>query len=243
VSRNGDTLPIGLLGVPEFLGMKKIIKLRPKAIVLDMDGVIVDSMPYHFISWYEALRPLGVRVSAFEVYQREGERWEKSLKGFLRQGGIRPAPSVMKKVFIQRQKIFRRYFKRTLFSGVEEFLRCLKNKGYKLSIVTGTPMPQLKKILPDRIQSLFDTIVTGDLVKKGKPHPDPFLKAAADLGLRPSQCLVIENAPLGIRSAKAAKMFCAAITTSLPKEYLQMADVVVDKLEDITGLIEKSCKL
>lgn len=104
-------------------------------------------------------------------------------------------------------------------------------------------MPQLKKILPDRIQSLFDTIVTGDLVKKGKPHPDPFLKAAADLGLKPSQCLFIENASLGIRLAKAAKMFCAAITTSLPKEYLQMADVVVDKLEDITGLIEKSCKL
>ena len=144
---------------------------------------------------------------------------------------------------MERQKIFRKYFRRRLFSGVDEFLRCLKNKGYLLAIVTGTPMPQLKKILPAKIQFLFDTIVTGDLVKKGKPYPDPFLKAAKDLNLKPSQCLVIENAPLGIRSAKAARMFCVAITTSLPKEYLQMADVVVDKLEDITGLIEKSCKI
>ena len=208
-----------------------------------MDGVIVDSMPYHFIAWYEALRPLGVRVSAFEVYKREGERWEKSLKDFLRMGNIDPAPSVMKKVFLERQKIFRRYFKRTLFGGAEEFLRCLKGKGYLLAIVTGTPMSQLKKILPKRVRVLFHTIVTGDLVKKGKPHPEPFLKAVRNLGLKSSQCLVIENAPLGIRSAKSAKMFCVAITTSLPKEYLSMADVIVDKLEDITGLIEKTCKI
>jgi beta-phosphoglucomutase len=218
-------------------------KIKPQAIIFDMDGVIVDSMPYHFLAWYEALRPLGVRVSAFEVYKREGERWDKSLKDFLRMGRIKPAPSMMKKTFISRQKIFRKYFKRTLFSGVEEFLRCLKKKGYILAIVTGTPMSQLKKILPLRVQSIFDTIVTGDLVKRGKPHPEPFLKAAKNLGLKPSQCLVIENAPLGIRSAKAAKMFCVAITTSLPKEYLQMADVVVDKLEDITSLIEKNCKI
>jgi beta-phosphoglucomutase len=219
------------------------IKKQPRAIIFDMDGVIVDSMPYHFLAWYEAMRPLGVRVSAFEVYAREGQRWEKSLKDFLRQAGINPSPSVMKKVFVKRQKIFRRYFKRAIFSGVGEFLRCLKNKGYLLAIVTGTPMPQLNKILPRKIKSFFDVIVTGDIVKRGKPHPEPFLKAARNLGLKPSECLVIENAPLGVASAKAAGMFCVAITTSLPKEYLQMADVVVDRLEEVTGLIEKSCKI
>ena len=62
--------------------MKKL-KIRPRAIVFDMDGVIVDSMPYHFIAWYEALRPWGVRVSCFEVYAQEGERWETTLKGLL----------------------------------------------------------------------------------------------------------------------------------------------------------------
>ena len=215
-------------------------KFKPAAIILDMDGVIVDSMPYHFIAWYEALSPLGIRVSAFEVYQREGERWDKSLKDFLIQGGIKPTSSVMRKVFLKRQIIFRRYFKRKLFSGVEEFLRGLKNKGYLLAIVTGTPMPQLVKILPLRIRGLFDTVVTGDLVRRGKPHPEPFLKAAANLNLKPSECLVIENAPLGIRSAKSAKMFCVAVTTSLPKGYLRMADVVVNKLQDISSLIEKS---
>ena len=49
--------------------MKKI-KFKPKAIIFDMDGVIVDSMPYHYIAWYEALRPWGIRVTAFDVYEK-----------------------------------------------------------------------------------------------------------------------------------------------------------------------------
>jgi beta-phosphoglucomutase len=104
-------------------------------------------------------------------------------------------------------------------------------------------MDELKEILPLRIYNLFDYAVTGDHVKRGKPHPDPYLKAAKGLGLRPRECIVVENAPLGIESAKRAGMFCVALTTSLPREYLKRADVVVDSLEDITGIIDKSCRL
>ena len=80
-------------------------------------------------------------------------------------------------------------------------------------------------------------------VKKGKPHPEPYLKAAEALSLKPAQCLVVENAPFGIESAKRAGMFCVAVATSLPKEYLKGADTVVDELSQITGIIEKSCKV
>jgi len=207
-------------------------------VIFDMDGVLVDSMPYHFIAWYEALQPLGIRVSAFEVYEREGERWEKSLRDFISQGGLKPTPELMRKVFLRRRRIFSKYFKRTIFSGAEECLRALKDKGLMLGIVTGTPMPQLKRILPRKIQCYFDAIVTGDLVKRGKPHPEPFIKAAKDLNLKPSQCLVIENAPLGIKSAKAAGMHCLAITTSLPKAYLMEADTVISSLKDVILALE-----
>jgi beta-phosphoglucomutase len=218
-------------------------KRRPKAIIFDMDGVIVDSMPYHFLAWYEALRPFGIRVSCFDVYTKEGERWEKSLKDFLKRAGVEPTSARLKKIFLLRQRIFKRYFKRFIFKGAEEFLACLKNRNYLLGLVTGTPMDELKEILPLRIYNLFDYAVTGDHVKRGKPHPDPYLKAAKGLGLRPRECIVVENAPLGIESAKRAGMFCVALTTSLPREYLKRADVVVDSLEDITGIIDKSCRL
>jgi beta-phosphoglucomutase len=221
----------------------KKIKQRPQAILFDMDGVIVDSMPYHYLAWYESLRPLGIRVSVFEVYLREGERWDKSLKDFLVQAGMKPSRRTLAKIFKLRQKIFHHYFKRRIFEGAEEFLRCLKNKGYILGLVTGTPMVEVKKILPPKLKGLFSVLVTGEMVKLGKPHPAPYLKAAQLLNLKPAECLVVENAPLGIKSAKAAGMFCLAITTSLPKSYLKQADIIVDRLEEITGVIEKSCKI
>ena len=222
--------------------MKKI-RIKPKAIIFDMDGVIVDSMPYHLLAWHEALRPLGIRVSCFDVYAREGERWDKSLRDFLRQAKIRPTNAVLKKIFLRRKKIFSKYFKRFIFKGTEEFLRCLKKQGYLLGLVTGTPTAEIKRILPKKLKDLFNCVVAGDMVKNGKPHPEPYLKAAQNLSLSPKECIVVENAPLGIESAKRAGMFCLAITTSLPREYLKAADIVVNALEEITGVIEKSCRV
>lgn len=219
------------------------LRQRPQAVIFDMDGVIVDSMPYHFLAWYEALRPLGIRVSCFDVYAKEGEQWEKSLKDFLRHSGVNPSQDMLKRVFLRRQKIFKKNFKRFIFSGVYDFLICLKNKGYRLSLVTGTPQDEVKRILPKRIYSLFNSMVCGDSVKKGKPHPQPYLTAARMLKLRPDQCVVIENAPYGIQSAKKAGMFCIALTTSLPKDYLKKADLTVQRLEEITAIVESSCSL
>ena len=222
--------------------MRKL-KTKAKAIIFDMDGVIVDSMPYHLLAWHEALRPLGIRVNCFDVYAREGERWDKSLKDFLQEGKMKPTKALLKKIFARRKRIFRKYFKLFIFQGTEEFLRCLKKQGYLLGLVTGTPTAEIKKILPKRIKDLFDCVVAGDMVKNGKPHPEPYLKAAQNLNLSPKECIVVENAPLGIESAKRAGMFCLAITTSLPREYLKAADIVVNALEDITGVIEKSCHI
>ncbi len=220
-----------------------VLKFKPRAIIFDMDGVIIDSMPYHFLAWYEALRAYGVRVSCFDVYTKEGENWEKTLKDLLVRAGIRPKKSLLKEIFLKRQKIFKSYFKRFIFKGADDFLVCLKDKGYILGLVTGSPLQEVHKILPLKILSLFDSVVAGNQVKRGKPHPEPYIKCAKSLGLRPAQCVVIENAPFGIESAQKAGMFCIALTTSLPREYLKKADIIADDLTDISGIIEGTCKL
>lgn len=227
------------------MGMKVIkkLKFRPKAIICDMDGVIVDSMPYHFLAWYEALRPYGISVKCFDVYTREGERWQKSLEDFLKGSAIRPSKELFKRVFIARRKLFKNRFKRFVFKGAKEFLVCLKKKSYLLGLVTATTKTGVKEIMPKNIERLFDRVITGDNVKKGKPHPEPYLYAARELAVKPSECVVIENAPYGITAAKSAGMFCIALTSSLPKEFLKGADIIADKLEDISGLIDKTCKL
>ena len=109
--------------------------------------------------------------------------------------------------------------------------------------MTGTPKKELKHVLPDRIRGLFDCVVAGDDLKNGKPAPDPYLAAAKILRVDPSRCVVVENAPLGVESAKRAGMFCIALTTSLPKTFLKRADVIADKLEDIRGIIEGACDI
>jgi len=215
----------------------KRLKTKPQAVIFDMDGVIVDSMPYHFIAWYEALRPFGVRVGCFEVYAQEGERWEKTLRGLLKRGRIRPTRRILNKIFALRQKIFRKNFKRYIFQGAEQLLEQLKKRGIQLGLVTGSPLIEVQNILPARIKKLFNVIIAGNQVKQGKPHPEPYLKAAQALKLKPKECLVIENAPFGITSAKKAGMFCIAVSTSLPKAYLSCADIVVSALEEIAELI------
>jgi beta-phosphoglucomutase len=216
--------------------MKKL-RNKPRAIIFDMDGVIVDSMPYHFIAWYEALRPWGVRVSCFEVYAQEGERWETTLKGLLKRGKIKPTRKVLSAIFGLRQKVFKRYFKRHIFHGAYELLVELKKQGFMLGLVTGSPLNEVKRILPVKLRGLFAAIVAGNQVKRGKPHPEPYLRAAGLLALEPQACLVIENAPLGIISAKRAGMPCIAVSTSLPKEYLSDADIIVSQLDQILDYI------
>ena len=219
------------------------LKFRPRAVICDMDGVIVDSMPYHFLAWYEALRPYGISVKCFDVYVREGERWEKSLADFLKGSGISPSRKLFKKVFMARRRLFRNRFKRFVFKGAGEFLMCLKKKGYLLGLVTATTRAGVREILPQKIEKLFDHIVTGDHVKKGKPYPEPYLKCAGALKVKPGRCVVIENAPYGITSAKRAGMFCIALTSSLPKEFLRGADVIAESMDQISALIDKTCAL
>jgi len=212
------------------------------AVIFDLDGVIVDSMAYHFLAWYEALAPYGVRVSCFDVFAKEGERWDRTLRDLFLRAGIKPVPRILAEVFSRRQRIFKKYFKRFIFKGAPEFLGCLKKRGYLLGLVTGTPTHEVHRILPVRIFRLFDCVIAGDRVKKGKPHPEPYLKAGRELNVAPRACVVVENAPYGIESAKRAGMFCVAVTTSLPGEYLRRADVVVGRLEEITPLIEGACR-
>ncbi len=204
-----------------------------KAVLFDMDGVIVDSMPYHFISWFEALKKYKVTVTPFDIYEKEGEKSDNCVRRFFERDGIKFDDKKVQDVLNLRNKIFKKYFKVFLFDDIEPVLRNLKKQNIKTAIVTGSSKQKVMSMLPKKIIKMFDVIISADMIKKGKPHPDSYLTAAKELNLKSNQCLVIENAPNGIKAAKAAKMFCSAVTTSLPKQYLSQADVVVEKISKI----------
>ena len=85
-------------------------------------------------------------------------------------------------------------------------------------------------------QEHFDFIITGDEVPRAKPYPDPYLTAAHHLELKPRQCMVVENAPLGIEAAKNAGMYCVAIVTTLGKEYLTSADLILQNIGELPDI-------
>lgn len=213
--------------------MAKINLKKYKAVLFDMDGVIVDSMPYHFISWFETLKKYKVTVSPFDIYEKEGEKCEVCVERFFKRDNIKCNDKIIKEVLKLRDKIYKKYFKVHLFSDIEQTLNNLKKQGFLLAIVTGSVKEKVISMLPKKIISKFDLIIAADMIKKGKPHPDSYLTAAKQLKLKPSECIVVENAPYGIKAAKSAKMFCVAVTTSLPEQYLKQADIICKKVSEI----------
>ena len=210
---------------------------RYKAVLFDMDGVVVDSMPYHYRAWKQVFRSLGINLDKLEIYKREGEQGIGSISSILADHGIHISVDERKKLLRKKEMLFKKMASPRLFPGIESLIKDLKREGYSLGLVTGTSRGEIDYVLPSHLIKSFDVVVTGDNVRRGKPAPDPYIKAIMDLKIKPDDAVVIENAPFGILSAKKAGTFCIAITTSLSGEYLQDADIICDSLEEVRKLI------
>ena len=190
-------------------------------IIFDMDGVIVDGMPYHIRSWKEALSTIGMSVSDLEIYLMEGMTGRETMEIFASKSNTSLSDETVENVIKLKRRIFNDIFTVTLMKGVKDFLFELKKRRYNLALVTGTRLEVVKKVLQMGLNDIFKVIVTGERVNKGKPDPEPYLKAVDELGARKEDCIVIENAPAGITSAKNAGLTCFAVQTSLSEEYLK----------------------
>jgi beta-phosphoglucomutase len=146
-------------------------------------------------------------------------------------------PEAERPAFIEEKRAYyRSIVKVTTYPGAFETIDTLRRRGFKVGLVTACALKNMQHNLTREQQAHFDFIITGDEVPRAKPFPDPYLTAARQLGLRPDECVVVENAPLGIEAARAAGMFCVAIETTLPKKHLTSANLVLPKITDLLGL-------
>ena len=137
-------------------------------------------------------------------------------------------------VIKNKKIIFKKIVKKDLFyPGAFELINNLKNNNIKIAMVTSSHRSQLNKSLSIKNLNLFDYIVCGDEVKKNKPYPDPYLQASKKLKIQPSECLVFENAPIGIKSAKKAKMKVIAVTNTLKSNNLAEANIIISSFRDL----------
>lgn len=204
-----------------------------------MDGVITNTMPYHFDAWMLVFDSIGIKVNCFDIYKREGQDGLSTLKEIFKEKGMKFNIKNARLLLRKKEELFKASAKIRFVNGSRPFLRGLKKKDFVLALVTGTSRHEMERILPVALRRLFDLTVTGDEVKKGKPHPEPFLRAVSKLKLSSKEVLVIENAPFGITSAKKAGLFCIALETSLPARYLKGADKIVKNFKELKEFLRK----
>ena len=209
-------------------------------VIFDMDGVIVDGMPYHIKSWKEALSTIDMSVSDLEIYLMEGMTGRETMEIFVKKSNISISDETADKIIKLKRKIFNDIFTVTLIKGIKDFLLELKDRQYNLALVTGTRLEVVKKVLQVGLENIFKVIVTGEMVNKGKPNPEPYLKAVDELKVKKEDCIVIENAPAGITSAKNAGLTCYAVQTSLSEEYLQDADKIFQNIDGVSKYLLNS---
>jgi HAD superfamily hydrolase (TIGR01509 family) len=205
-----------------------------------MDGVIVDGMPYHIKSWKDALSTIDIYASDLDIYLMEGMTGRETMEVFVKKSEISISDETADKIIKLKRKIFNDIFTVKLIKGIKDLLLELKDRQYNLALVTGTRLEVVKKVLQVGLENIFEVIVAGEMVNKGKPDPEPYLKAVDELNATKEDCIVIENAPAGITSAKSAGLTCFAVQTSLSEEYLQDADKVFKDIDGISKYLLNS---
>ncbi len=208
-------------------------------IFFDMDGVILNSMPYHARSWIEACKHFGWHFTEEEVYLYEGAFDFEVVKELFLKKGIYPDEKVFFKALSLQKKIFHEKYAHRIkpFEEVPELLALLREKGKKLALVTSSHRDVVEKVLPEVIKKHFSIIVSGEDVKKRKPHPEPYLKALYLSRAPKERAVVVENAPAGVCSAKNAGLRCIAITTTLPPHHLSLADIIAKNHKHLKELL------
>jgi len=204
-----------------------------RAVLFDFDGVVAKTLESHARSWQHVLSRYGIQVDPRDIALNEGQPAIEILRAILAKNGLQLPEEELQELVRQKREHYQQTTEARAYDGVGDLLQRLKAAGYKTALVTGSIRSNMAAAVGEELLSRFDVVLTSEDVPRGKPHPDPFLEGARRLGVKPEECLVIENAPMGIRAAKAAGMRCVAILSTLGPEDLSGADYLVESISQI----------
>ena len=194
----------------------------------------MNSLPFHKMAW-QATFSKRDRIFTDEDFQwANGRKNQEIIPHFV--GKKMPLDEV-NLIADEKEATFRRFVKDSIkaLPGVVELIESLAASGIQLAVVSSTPKENIELISKTLgINNRFTLFVNGGDVKEGKPSPQCFLLAAEKLGVEPKNCVVMEDAVVGVRAAKRAGMYCIAVANTCPAEQLTEADIVVESLEEIS---------
>lgn len=210
-----------------------------RGVIFDLDGVLAPTLANHVKAYREVLATLGVPVEHHDVAFREGQRSHEIIQWIAEKNGHPLPEDEARRLSLAKNARFRDYPHPGLYPDVRATFDALTKMDLPIALATGTHKANIRHILAD-VANTFAAVVAAEDVKEAKPHPEPYLKAAAALGLDPATVLVVENAPLGVASGKAAGCSVVALTTTVTAEDLKGADRVVGSLTEMLGLLARS---
>ena len=187
-----------------------------KAALFDMDGVLYDSMPTQTQAWHETMTSYGVKCKPEDFYMYEGRTGFMTINILFNQSfGRDAAIEEQKEIYEKKCTRFIELEKTKPMPGVLEVLKKVKELGITIVLVTGSGQFSLLDRLEADFPGFFkkELMVTAYDVKMGKPYPEPYLIGLKKAGVKASEAIVIENAPLGVESGKAAGIYTIAVNT------------------------------
>lgn len=204
--------------------------MKLKTALFDFDGVIANTEPLYDQFWNKAPLRYGLRIT--EMAQKiKGLTLMNILDSYFRTS----SEQIRKQVWDDCMA-FEKQMDFPPVKGVLSFLRLLKGQGVKIAIVTSSGQEKMNHVFEVmKLEGLYDLLVTGDQIKKGKPAPDCFLLAAKKLESEPEDCVVFEDSYNGIKAGLAAQMRVVGLSTSNPEEKLKKyTDLVIPDFDDFT---------
>lgn len=210
-----------------------------KAVIFDMDGVLIDSEPLWRKAMIKGFNDIGVDFTEDDCRKTTGMRFKEVINHWFLHHGIEDThPDELDKSVITHL-IELINTEGTAMKGAVELIKHLEAKNYAIGLATSSSHTLVDAVLNKlNTRSYFQSIVSAEFLQYGKPHPEVFLKCASELGIEPKNCLVIEDSVNGVIAGKAAQMRVAAV----PDQEHQtdprfvIADMRVNNLNDIIKL-------
>lgn len=202
-----------------------------RAVLWDVDGTLIDSLELHWLSWQDTLARENYILTYERYLETFGQRNDAILRSYFGKG---IALEDIERITDSKESCYRELIQTKgiqLLPGVESWLKRLAQAGWKQAIASSAPRKNIEVILEYfGIADLFPVSISAQDVTVGKPDPQVFLLAASRLGVDPSHCIVVEDAPAGIEGAKRAGMRSIGVLTTNP--HLE-ADWEVERLDQL----------
>jgi len=211
--------------------------LNGKAILFDFDGVLIDSPEYHVRAWVEMFRPYGLELTPERLHRKEGRRSLEIAREIIAENHLDIDDATLDRLIEEKRSFYRKIADLRLRKDAALAVRCARGRGWKIGLVSGSYRDNVSAALTGDEFELFDVLITAEDYTRGKPDPEPYLIASRRLKLAPQDCIVVENAPLGIIAAKRAGAKVIALTSTLPASELVGADLIIGNLCELESLL------